>query len=164
MSMITVDIGKCTGCGRCEAVCAFFHTGKTNRTLSRIKVMRLYERGIDGPVVCAQCEERYCMPCPVHALRIGPRGQIIVSPTVCERCGLCEERCPIGAIECGDLVYVCDLCGGKPRCVEACTEGALTYTENTGPSLQEMAKKTEGMNPSEKRHEYIKKKGSDGGR
>ncbi|MEA1993627.1 MAG: 4Fe-4S dicluster domain-containing protein [Euryarchaeota archaeon] len=158
--MIHVDISKCTGCSRCETACAFYHTGKTDRRLSRIKVMHLYDKGIDGPVVCAQCEERYCMPCPADALRIGPEGQVVVAPTVCELCGLCEERCPIGAIELADYVVVCDLCGGEPHCVEVCTEGAITYLpEEEGPSLKELKGKTKGMNSSEKRYEYIKKEG-----
>lgn len=159
--MIRVDLSRCTGCRRCETACAFFHTGKIDRNLSRIKVVQIYEKGIDGPVVCAQCEERYCMPCPVSALSIGSKGQIVVAPTICVLCGRCEKACPIGAIELrNDLVFVCDLCGGDPKCVEACTEGAITYTEDEGPSLGEIAKKAEPMNPSEKRYHYIKREGS----
>lgn len=162
--MIHVDTSKCTGCGRCETVCAFFHTGSINRTLSRIKVMHLYTMGIDGPVVCTQCEERYCMPCPVDALSIGSNGRVIVTPTVCELCGTCEKRCPIGAIEVTEeFVVVCDLCGGEPRCVDACTENAIIYQpEKPSPSLEQFKGETEGMNPSEKRYCYIKEKGSEG--
>ena len=61
--MIRVDISKCTGCKKCESACAFFHTGRINNHIARIKIMNLYEIGIDGPVMCIQCKERYCMCC-----------------------------------------------------------------------------------------------------
>ncbi len=162
--MIRVDISKCTGCKRCEAVCAFFRTGKINNRLARIKVMNLYEIGIDGPVVCNQCNERYCMCCPDDALIIGSLSQVIISPTLCTLCAACEEACPIGAIEIfDDLVYVCDLCGGRPKCVEACTEGAITYETEAEdyPSLAFFKQQTDKMNPSQKRHFYIKRQGSE---
>ena len=158
--MIHVDMSKCTGCRRCETACAFFHTGRVSRNLSRIKVLHLYETGIDGPVVCVQCKERYCL-CPVNALTVGSLGQIVCAPTVCTGCGICETQCPIGAIElCDGIVYVCDLCGGRPQCVEACTEGAITYQpDGEHPSLaleeQEMAK-IKKMTPDQKRSSYVR--------
>ncbi len=128
--MIEVNYSECSGCKKCETICSFVHTGKINKKYSRISVLNLYEKGIDGPVVCQQCEERYCLDCPENALSKGENGEIVYSPTKCTGCGLCEELCPIGAIELfEDIVYVCDLCGGKPRCVEVCTENALTYKE-----------------------------------
>jgi carbon-monoxide dehydrogenase iron sulfur subunit len=168
--MICVDIAKCTGCRTCEVVCAFFHTGKVGKYLSRIKAVNIYETGIDGPVVCQQCEEKFCMECPVDALSIGNNGQIVHSPTLCILCGACERNCPIGAIEIfGEYVYVCDLCGGNPKCVKACPEGALQYNPDKTVSLnyiKEMENKyknkdkDENKTPSEKRHYYIKEKGS----
>ncbi len=158
--MIRVDINKCTGCKKCESVCAFFHTGRINNRLSRVKVTNLYEIGIDGPVTCIQCEERYCLCCPVDALSLGPLGQVIVSPTLCTLCDACEKACPIGAIEkFKDFVYVCDLCGGNPRCMEACTEGAITYEAGNKkfPSLVTIKKETNKMNPSQKRYFFLNK-------
>ena len=160
--MIKVDISKCTGCKRCESVCAFFHTGRINNHLARIKIINIYEIGIDGPVVCIQCSERYCMNCPSNALTIGPFGQVIVSPTLCTLCCICEAACPIGAIEIfNDLLYVCDLCGGKPKCIEACTEGAITYDDKDGdnPSLSIIKDKTSDMNTSQKQYFYLKNLG-----
>ncbi len=162
--MIKVDISKCTGCRRCETACAFFHTGRINNRLARIKVTNLYEIGIDGPVACVQCKERYCMPCPVAALTYGPLGEIIVSPTACKLCGACEKACPIGAIELFDgFVYVCDLCGGDPKCVTACTEGAITYQPDISEkiSLKDIKEKTQKMNPSQKRHYYLNQLGAE---
>ncbi len=160
---IRVDISKCTGCRRCETACAFFHTGKINHHQARIKVINLYEIGVDGPVVCNQCQERYCLSCPEKALSTGKHGQIVVHPELCTLCYVCEMACPIGAIEIfKDIIYVCDLCGGRPRCVEACTEGAITFEiEEDHPLLATEKKKTENMNPSQKRNFYIQKLGSE---
>lgn len=141
----------------CETACAMYHTGRVNRNMARIKVVQLFQRGLDGPVVCLQCQERFCLDCPSHAITIGNKGQIIISPTLCTFCGKCERNCPIGAIELfNNSVYVCDLCGGSPKCVEVCTEGALTYfPESERPSLAEFVNDGSKLNPSEKRMRYI---------
>lgn len=155
--MIRVDLSKCTGCQRCETACSFVHTGRINNHLARIKVLNLYESGLDSPVVCVQCKERYCMHCPENALSLGKYGQVIVSPTLCKSCGVCEKACPIGALEIfNKFVYVCDLCGGKPKCVDACTEGAIVYEPESieHVSLEKIKKETVKMNPSEKRRFY----------
>jgi len=158
--MIRVELDKCTGCRRCETKCSFFHTAKINNHLSRIKVLHFYEIGIDGPVVCTQCKERYCMCCPNDAMTIGLFGQVIISPTACTLCGACEKACPIGAIELFDsFVYVCDLCGGNPKCVKACTEGAIFWNtkKQEHPSLASYKKQKKNMNPNQKRQTYLKK-------
>ncbi len=162
--MIQVDLSKCTGCKKCEVACAFFHTGKISNRLARIKVLNLYELGIDGPVVCVQCQERYCMVCPEEALTLGPLRQVIVSPTVCTLCETCEKACPIGAIEIfNEIVNVCDLCGGKPKCVGACTEGAIIFAKERkgGPSLVTFEKETKKMSPSQKRQYYLERQGTE---
>lgn len=96
-------------------------------------------------------------------MSLGKQGQVIVSPTLCTSCGVCEKACPIGALEIfNTFVYVCDLCGGKPKCVEACTEGAIIFEpEMIGHiSLEDTKKDTAKMNPSEKRFFYVQKIGS----
>jgi Fe-S-cluster-containing hydrogenase component 2 len=154
--MIRVELSRCTGCRRCEAACAFFHTGRINPELARIRVTNLYESGVDGPIVCQQCRERYCLACPESALSLGPQGEVICSPTSCTLCGSCEKACPIGAVTIfRGFVYVCDLCGGDPKCVAACTEKALVYERGIRPSLREFRRETRGMNPQEKRRHAL---------
>ena len=152
--MIVVDAAKCSGCSRCEVACSFFHSGKVGRAGARIKIVKMEQIGIDYPVVCQHCAERYCLKCPEHAIEIGPLGQVIISPTLCTACGLCETLCPIGAIELfEDIPYVCDLCGGDPVCVKACTLDAIRYEpENSQTvSLKPFKSKSRHLSPEQKR-------------
>jgi Fe-S-cluster-containing hydrogenase component 2 len=80
---------------------------------------------------------------------------------LCTLCKKCENNCPIGAIEIfNEIVYVCDLCGGSPKCIEVCTEKAITYKPKLKKniSLETLKKETKTMNPGEKRAHYVGKK------
>ena len=129
---------------------------------SRIKVEKIESIGIDVPIVCRQCKEHYCTKCPENAISITPRGSIEVSPTLCNLCGACEKLCPIGAIEIyNDIPHVCDLCGGAPRCAEACEMDAIFFDPDIrqSVSLTEMKKKTKKMTPYQKRYAYAMQEG-----
>jgi Fe-S-cluster-containing hydrogenase component 2 len=137
--------------------CSFFHSGKIGRGGARIKVVKMEEIGVDYPVVCQQCTERYCTRCPEKAIQINALGQIIVSPTLCTACGTCEIMCPIGAIELyEEIPHVCDLCGGDPRCVKACTLDAIRFEPDlTGAvTLKDFKKGSRGLDAEEKRLRY----------
>ncbi len=156
--MLVIDSSKCSGCRRCEVSCSFFRTGKVGRTLARVRVVKVEGLGIDFPLICQQCSERYCLKCPESAIEIGPLGQVIVSPTLCTTCGTCQIRCPIGAIELvDDIPRVCDLCGGEPRCVQACSLGAISFEPDTVEtvSLSEFKKAHKGLGPEEKRVRFV---------
>ena len=155
--MITLELDKCSGCSRCEVNCTFFHSGRIGRSAARIKVVKIEDLGIDYPVVCQQCREQYCTHCPENAIEIGQLGQVIVSPTLCTACGTCEIMCPIGAIELfEEIPRVCDLCGGDPRCVKACTLGAIHYAPDVSGtiSLKEFKKGSRHLDSEEKRLRY----------
>jgi Fe-S-cluster-containing hydrogenase component 2 len=155
--MIVVDAARCSGCSRCEVNCAFFHTGRIGRASARIKVVKIEALGIDYPVVCQHCKERYCTRCPESAIDIGPQGQVIVSPTLCTACGACERLCPIGAIQIADTIpHVCDLCGGTPRCVPQCPMDAICYRpQDSGRiSLKDERRQSRSLSPEEKRVRY----------
>lgn len=152
--MISLDLARCSGCSRCEVHCSFFHSGKIGRSGARIKVVKMEEIGVDYPVVCQQCSERYCTRCPEKAIQIDTLGQIIVSPTLCTACGTCEMLCPIGAIELfEEIPHVCDLCGGDPHCVKACTLDAIRFEPDLSGEirLKEYKKGSRGLNAEEKR-------------
>ena len=152
--MITLDLARCSGCSRCEVNCSFFHSGKIGRSGARIKVVKVEEIGLDYPVVCQQCVERYCTKCPEKAIQVDTLGQIIVSPTLCTACGTCEIMCPIGAIELyEEIPHVCDLCGGDPRCVKACTLDAIRFEPDLSGAvtLKDFKKASRGLGPEEKR-------------
>jgi len=163
--MLTVNLALCTGCRRCETACSFFHSGRVSNRMSRIRVLNIYEVGVDAPMVCGQCRERYCIDsCPEGALSIGADGQVMLSPTKCRLCGVCEMSCPIGAIEIhNDIVYVCDLCGGDPKCIPACTEDAITWTRGVDApvSLARVKDDAKGLNPSERRFEHAMRQATD---
>lgn len=152
--MLSLDPAKCSGCRRCEVHCSFFHSGKVGRSASRIKVVKIEDQGLDYPVFCQGCKERYCAACPVEALLIGPLGEVHVDPDLCTGCGTCESLCPVGAIDLHEeSPLVCDLCGGDPRCVKACTMGALTFEPGTkdAASLGGFCEGSDGLSPEEKR-------------
>lgn len=152
--MILLDPAKCSGCRRCEVHCSFFHSRKVGRSASRIKVVKIEEQGLDYPVVCQACVQRYCAECPTEAIQIGPLGQVHVDPELCTGCGTCESLCPVGAIELHEeRPLVCDLCDGDPRCVRACTMGALSFEpeERDVVSLGAFQEGSEQVSPEEKR-------------
>jgi Fe-S-cluster-containing hydrogenase component 2 len=116
--------------------------------------MKMEEIGVDFPVICQLCKERFCTKCPQGAIQIGDLGQIIVSLTLCNACGACERFCPIGAIELfQEIPFVCDLCGGDPRCIKECNLGALQFEpeKKETVSLKRWVKKNKGLSPDEKR-------------
>jgi ferredoxin len=55
---------------------------------------------------------------------------IVVNQEDCIKCGACEGTCPSAAIELDNQkVVYCDMCGGEPKCTDACPQGALTVDE-----------------------------------
>jgi len=127
---VGVDFEKCTGCRVCELVCALHKENSFDPKLSRIKVLRLHQL-VNLPVTCRLCEDAPCVrACPRDALTQDEEtGVISVDDSQCDMCGWCIEACKYGAMflsENKKTVKVCDLCEGKPQCIEWCPEGALS--------------------------------------
>lgn len=122
---IKVIIEKCTGCGLCEVICSLSHTGTVDRKKSAVKIiMDDLGESIHKPLVCKQCEKMKCLDSELKdnpCLNIEAEKEKFIWEMP-ER----AELCPFdGCFAFKGKVYHCDLCGGQPKCVRVCTQGAL---------------------------------------
>ena len=141
MNSISILPEFCTGCQSCEMVCSLSHEGVCCSCLSRIQVKKWGEIALYFPIVCQHCEDAPCITiCPTTARRREKdTGAVVTDPKWCVGCKSCMYACPYSAPvihpKTGKTM-TCDLCGGKPLCVEACTVGALAYTSVGEHSLE----------------------------
>ena len=107
--------------------------------LSRIRVVKIEEKGFDFPLSCFHCENAPCMnSCPTGAIEREDTGAVIIKDELCIGCKLCFLACPFGAISIRENMPVkCDLCHGKPFCAEICPSDAIKY----GSEIKESSKK-----------------------
>jgi len=132
---VSVDPGKCIGCGICEYACtAEKGEGSWNPIRSRIRVVRMAPL-FNFALTCRGCKDARCVKaCPEHALsQAESTGLIIIDQTKCKGCDWCVQACEHGGItihtDTGKAIS-CDLCQGEPKCVEACPEEALVVVES----------------------------------
>jgi Fe-S-cluster-containing hydrogenase component 2 len=141
LKKIRVDGEKCAGCRVCEMVCSFHHEKKFNPQLSRVRVIKDDKYGLDYPVFCHQCESCPSLSvCSFGALNRSENGVIQVDDEKCTGCGVCVDSCLFQAIHFDDRsnLLICDLCGGKPSCVDKCPTTALRYIEGGKDEHPEM--------------------------
>jgi Fe-S-cluster-containing hydrogenase component 2 len=127
---VSVDPGKCTGCGICEYACTL-EKGETvwNPIRSRIRVVRMTPL-FNFALACRFCEDAKCVKaCPEKALsQCEKTGILMVKEKQCKGCDWCVQACEHGGItihsDTGKAI-ACDLCEGEPKCVEFCPEEAL---------------------------------------
>jgi len=129
---LSIDAQKCTACRVCELVCSYKHEGAFAPSLSRIRVVRLHEKGLNVPVVCVNCARPACVEvCPTGAVRIDRNLSVVyIEEEECIGCGECVTACPFGAADFNEekgVAFICDLCGGEPACVSNCLYGALRF-------------------------------------
>ena len=141
----------------CEVACGDFHYMAVSPALSRIRVAKIEEIGIDVAVTCVGCAEKACLDCPTEALTVGEQGQICLDEELCTSCEECVVSCPIGAVGYhNDHPLFCDLCGGTPSCVTICPTEALVLDKELEPSLAEF-QEYEGT-PAQRRVNYAQVK------
>jgi Fe-S-cluster-containing hydrogenase component 2 len=132
---LIVNLDKCTGCRYCELACSFAHHGEYNPAKSNIQVSIFTEDAFYVPMVCTQCDRPFCGEvCPTGAIsadEVNGAYVVLVDPEKCVGCKMCTMACPFGAItyQSSGIVQKCDLCGGKPQCVEFCVPNALEFKD-----------------------------------
>jgi carbon-monoxide dehydrogenase iron sulfur subunit len=151
---------NCSGCRRCEIACSLHHEGKIWPEASRIRVF-MFVPGVEIPHLCFQCEGYPCVKeCPEGALSVSNQtGAVKIDVSKCTACGLCISACP-GSVPHlhpeGDRIVICNLCDGKPECVEACQEGKWN-TLTIIPREKGVSRKALSKTPQELTHEVAKK-------
>ncbi|ADL07562.1 4Fe-4S binding protein [Thermosediminibacter oceani] len=133
MVKILFEKDKCLGCKTCELACAAAHS-KAGTLLGAIKekaVSRIRIKVKNGKLrveQCSLCSNPKCISaCPAGALSRSEAGIIKVDTPSCNKCGMCQDACPFGAIALTDYPTVCDRCVelDEPSCVKACPTRAL---------------------------------------
>jgi anaerobic carbon-monoxide dehydrogenase iron sulfur subunit len=132
---VSVDPGKCIGCGICEYACTVEKgEGVWNPLRSRIRVVRM-SPVLNFALTCRGCNDAKCVKaCPERALsQSESTGLLIIDQTKCKGCDWCVQACDHGGItihsETGKAI-ACNLCEGEPKCVESCPEEALEIVES----------------------------------
>ena len=126
---MVLDPDRCNGCGLCETACSGRDTSSPD--FSRIQVLRDEPTGTNFAVFCQHCLDPLCLKaCPRRAISRNEAGIVRVDNHLCAHCALCIDACPQAAPQRvpDGRVIKCDLCGGDPACVPACTEKALIYS------------------------------------
>lgn len=128
---IVLDLDLCCGCRSCEAACKVAFKGE-----SRIRHADI-ENTAYLPLACKHCKEALCLAsCPVNAItRDEKTGLLTRSSFVCIGCRSCAFACPFGVIDAPLVRHIsqkCNLCQDRaegPRCVSACSSGALQFLD-----------------------------------
>ncbi|MFC2070564.1 4Fe-4S dicluster domain-containing protein [Chloroflexota bacterium] len=132
--VLVIDYEKCTGCRACELACSVFHTGASNPSRSRIKVIKWEDIGLYLPLSCQHCEKPFCVEvCPTKACHIDPkRHRILIDKNLCIGCKTCILACPFGSPifdKAEHITVKCDYCDDDPQCVRFCEVGAIKYLD-----------------------------------
>jgi len=133
--VLVVDQQKCTGCRLCELVCSVFHTGTSNPSRSRVKVVKWEDVGFYLPMACNHCEKAYCVEvCPTKACHREPENnnRVTIDKKLCIGCRTCIIACPFGHpfFDVQERVTVkCDYCDGDPQCVRFCDVKAISFMD-----------------------------------
>jgi formate dehydrogenase iron-sulfur subunit len=130
---IIVDLDLCIGCRSCSAACHYGHLNQSNLVSGKVEDIAQI------PANCRHCTNPACLAsCPTGALFKDEYGYVRRANLLCIGCRSCTLACPFGVIGYEFTRHIapkCDLCidrveeGKIPRCVSACTSGALQFVE-----------------------------------
>ncbi len=132
--VLVIDHEKCTGCRECELACSVYHTGSSNPSRSRIKVIKWEWEGLYLPMTCQNCEKPFCVEvCPTKACHVDQgKNRVVIDADKCIGCKTCILACPFGApvFDTVERITVkCDYCDGDPQCVRFCEVEAIKYVD-----------------------------------
>ncbi|MDR1659157.1 MAG: 4Fe-4S binding protein [Desulfovibrio sp.] len=122
---------RCSGCGLCASACGGREDGFAAPEAARIQILGNAARGGSFAFFCQHCLNPRCLTvCPQGAVSRDKAGLVRISEALCVHCGLCREACAEAAPlrDARGDIRKCDLCGGRPKCVEVCPQKALEYT------------------------------------
>jgi Fe-S-cluster-containing dehydrogenase component len=149
---LIIDVEKCENCSNCFLACKDEHVGndwpgytmnQPNLGSSWIKVLS-HERGtyplIDVaylPVPCMHCDDAPCIKASGGAITKRLDGAVLIDSEKAKGRRDLLNTCPYQAIQWNEVLQVpqkCTLCTHlldkgweKPRCVQSCPTGALTF-------------------------------------
>ncbi len=144
------DPNLCVGCRRCESACTVRNDGKASAYVSRVKISRNLNYGVEGvssayalaygqhgnfrivAETCRQCGQPKCGDaCPAGAIKADKKtGARVVDSRRCVGCGACQDACPwhIATLDPETRVSTkCSLCDGDPTCAKACPTGSIKF-------------------------------------
>ena len=176
---MVIDVDKCSGCYACFLACKDENCGEEfpgysagqpmtgHRWIDLIEV----ERGSYPkirlshiPVTCAQCEDPACLNASKDgAVYKRADGVVIIDPVKAVGQKQIVNSCPYRAIfwnEEKNVAQKCDMCAhmldqgyARPRCVEMCPTGCLTFGDLNDPN-SEVAKLVAERKPYARRPEF----------
>lgn len=154
---VLIDLDRCIECRSCSAACYYGH-----RQIAGVEYGEAPQATL--PAVCRHCDDPPCVAaCPFDALTREEDGAVTRSLVYCRGCGSCVLACPFGVLDSDltrDQAAKCDLCidrvreGGEPRCVSACSTGALQFArpaEVQDQGLLLVGGRTAGHHPFKRR-------------
>jgi Fe-S-cluster-containing dehydrogenase component len=162
---LIIDVALCQGCNNCFLACKDEHAGNDWPGYSRPQSSHgecwiqvpCHERGqypiIDvayRPTLCTHCADAPCVARSDGAISKRPDGIVLIDPEKAAGREDLVEACPYGMIAWSEESHApqkCTLCAHlldngwtKPRCVQSCGPGALSFVWETD---HEFAKRAE---------------------
>jgi Fe-S-cluster-containing dehydrogenase component len=165
---IVIDVEKCENCGNCFLACKDEHVGNewpgyaASQKDQGAGWITVYgkERGqyplIDVaylPVPCMHCDDAPCVKAGKGAVTKRADGVVLIDPVAAKGRKDLLATCPYGSIQWNDesdLPQKCTLCAHlldkdwtKPRCVQSCPTGALTFVSAEDRDMERLVTEEE---------------------
>ncbi|MFC1906210.1 4Fe-4S dicluster domain-containing protein [Chloroflexota bacterium] len=106
-----------------------------NDSISVIRIIDGLRNDYNDTLTCFQCNQPACMDiCPSGAINKSDIDGIVrIDQFKCAGCSLCTLGCSYGQTYFDqhlNKAFKCDLCDGKPQCVDACPYGVLSFVKS----------------------------------